>query len=115
MVGVIKQASEMEEMMIAGKTISALADNTARLTGKPSVFIAVCLLTAAWLLAGPISGWSDAWQLVANTVTNVVTFLMVFVIQNSAYRFGESHRAHLPPPVRAENRPRRKSATLVGC
>ena len=100
MVGVIKQASEMERMMIAGKTFSALADNTARLTGKPSVFIAVCLLTAAWLLAGPISGWSDAWQLIANTVTSVVTFLMVFVIQDSQNRDSAAIQTKLDELVR---------------
>ena len=91
---------EMEGMMIATKTFNALADNTARVTGKPSVFIGVCLLTTVWLLAGPFVGWSDAWQLIANTVTSVVTFLMVFVIQDSQNRDSAAIQAKLDELVR---------------
>ena len=86
--------------MIATKTFSALADDTARVTGKPSVFIGVCLLTAAWLLAGPFFGWSDAWQLIANTVTSIVTFLMVFVIQDSQNRDSAAIQTKLDELVR---------------
>lgn len=86
--------------MTATKTFSALADNTARVTGKPFVFIAICLLTAVWLLAGPLFGWSDAWQLIANTVTSVVTFLMVFVIQDSQNRDSAAIQAKLDELVR---------------
>jgi len=90
----------MEGMMIATKTFSALADDTARVTGKPSVFIDVCLLTAVWLLAGPFFGWSDAWQLIANTVTSVATFLMVFVIQDSQNRDSAAIQTKLDELVR---------------
>jgi low affinity Fe/Cu permease len=90
----------MERMMIATKTFSALADNTARVAGKPSVFIGVCLLTTAWLLAGPFFGWSAAWQLIANTVTSVVTFLMVFVIQDSQNRDSAAIQTKLDELVR---------------
>src|SRR5438093_8845761 len=90
----------MEEMMIVAKTFSALADNTARATGKPIVFIGVCLLTAVWLVAGPFFGWSDAWQLIANTVTSIVTFLMVFVIQDSQNRDSAAIQTKLDELVR---------------
>jgi low affinity Fe/Cu permease len=90
----------MEGPMIAAKTFSALADNTARLTGKPIVFIGVCLLTAIWLVAGPFFRWSDAWQLIANTVTSVVTFLMVFVIQDSQNRDSAAIQTKLDELIR---------------
>jgi low affinity Fe/Cu permease len=94
------ETPRMEEMMIAAKTFSALADNTARITGKPIVFIGVCMLTAVWLVAGPFFAWSDAWQLIANTVTSVVTFLMVFVIQDSQNRDSAAIQTKLDELIR---------------
>src|SRR5438067_2132508 len=90
----------MEGMVITTKTFNALADNTARVTGKPSVFIGVWLLTAVWLMVGPFFGWSDAWQLIANTVTSIVTFLMVFVIQDSQNRDSAAIQTKLDELVR---------------
>src|SRR5205085_5640832 len=52
-------------------------------TGKPVAFIAACLLIIGWAVTGPIFGFSDTWQLVINTGTTIITFLMVFVIQQS--------------------------------
>ena len=52
-------------------------------TGKPAAFIAAFLIVIVWALTGPIFHYSDTWQLVINTGTTVVTFLMVFVIQQS--------------------------------
>jgi low affinity Fe/Cu permease len=48
--------------------------------------MAVCVITLAWLVSGPMFGWSDTWQLVINTVTNIVSMLMVFLIQNTQNR-----------------------------
>jgi low affinity Fe/Cu permease len=87
-------------MMSATKTFNALADNTARLTGKPFVFLGLLLLTVTWLLAGPFFDWSGAWQLIANTVTSVVTFLMVFVIQDSQNRDSAAIQAKLDELIR---------------
>ena len=86
--------------MITAKSFSALADNTARVTGKPIVFIGVCMLTTVWFLTGPFFGWSDWWQLIANTVTSVVTFLMVFVIQDSQNRDSAAIQAKLDELIR---------------
>ena len=86
--------------MITRRAFNALADHTARLAGKPFVFIGVCLLTATWLLAGPFFGWSGAWQLIANTVTSVVTFLMVFVIQDSQNRDSTAIQTKLDELIR---------------
>jgi low affinity Fe/Cu permease len=48
--------------------------------------MAICAITLAWLVSGPLFHWSDTWQLVINTVTNIVSMLMVFLIQNTQNR-----------------------------
>ncbi len=63
-----------------------MAQNTAKLAGSSSAFVAICVITFVWLVTGLIFHWSDTWQLVINTVTNIVSMLMVFVIQNTQNR-----------------------------
>ena len=87
--------------MRINKTFSSWADAVAQKSGKPEAFFVVFVLTIVWLIAGPIYGWSDAWQLVANTVTNVVTFIMVFVIQNSQNRDSAALQAKLDELIRS--------------
>jgi len=65
---------------------ASMAQNTAKLAGTSSAFVAICSITFVWLVTGPIFHWSDTWQLVINTVTNIVSMLMVFVIQNTQNR-----------------------------
>src|SRR5579862_8999731 len=65
---------------------ASIAQNTAKLVGSSFAFAAICLITFVWLVTGPIFHWSDTWQLVINTVTNIVSMLMVFVIQNTQNR-----------------------------
>lgn len=65
---------------------ASMAQNTAKLAGSSSAFAAICLMTLVWLVTGPIFHWSDTWQLVINTVTNIVSMLMVFLIQNTQNR-----------------------------
>ena len=62
------------------------AQETSRLSGKPAAFLLAAALVAIWLVTGPMFGYSDTWQLVINTGTTVVTFLMVFLIQNTQNR-----------------------------
>ena len=59
---------------------------TARLSGRPATFAWAALLIVAWLISGPLFDFSDTWQLVINTTTTIVTFLMVFLIQNTQNR-----------------------------
>ena len=54
-----------------------------RITGKPITFIAAFVTVIVWAISGPIFGYSDTWQLVINTGTTIITFLMVFLIQNT--------------------------------
>jgi low affinity Fe/Cu permease len=62
------------------------ANTFARASGTPTSFLIATLTVVVWLATGPIFHYSDTWQLVMNTWTNVVTFLMVFLIQNSQNR-----------------------------
>jgi len=59
---------------------------TARLSGKPITFITAAAVVIIWAVSGPIFGFSDTWQLVINTGTTIITFLMVFLIQNTQNR-----------------------------
>jgi low affinity Fe/Cu permease len=59
------------------------ADKVATASGHPFTFAICCLCIVAWAATGPMFAYSDAWQLVINTSTTIVTFLMVFLIQNT--------------------------------
>ena len=59
---------------------------TAHLSGRPAAFLLAAGLVVVWLVTGPIFGFSDTWQLLINTGTTIVTFLMVFLIQNTQNR-----------------------------
>lgn len=68
------------------KWFGNMAQNTARAAGSSAAFLAICLITLLWMITGPLFHWSDTWQLVINTVTNIVSMLMVFLIQNTQNR-----------------------------
>jgi low affinity Fe/Cu permease len=63
-----------------------LAVATARITGKPLTFLLALAVVVVWAVTGPLFGFSDTWQLVINTGTTIVTFLMVFLIQATQNR-----------------------------
>jgi low affinity Fe/Cu permease len=86
------------------RTFSEIADKAAFLLGQPHAFLAAGALTVLWVVSGPLFGWSEAWQLVANTVTNLVTFLMVFVFQNSQNRDSAATQAKLDEILRFSGR-----------
>ena len=62
------------------------AETAARVTGTAWAFLLACATVLVWILSGPYFGYSDTWQLVINTGTTIVTFLMVFLIQNTQNR-----------------------------
>ena len=74
---------------------------TARATGHPVGFVLAVLIILVWLVTGPLFHFSDTWQLVINTATTVVTFLMVFLIQNTQNRESESIQLKLDELIRA--------------
>ena len=67
----------------------------AQLSGRPLTFLLAVGLIVVWLLTGPLFGYSDTWQLVINTGTTIITFLMVFLIQNTQNRDGAAMQAKL--------------------
>ena len=69
--------------------------------GHPLAFAAAAALIGVWLLAGPVFDFSNTWQLVINTATTIVTFLMVFVIQNTQNRDGAAVQIKLDELIRA--------------
>ena len=73
----------------------------ARATGQPAAFLAAVALIVAWGITGPIFHYSDTWQLVINTGTTVITFLMVFLIQNTQNRDTEAIQLKLDELIRA--------------
>ena len=74
---------------------------TARVMGHPSAFVFALLIILAWAVTGPIFGFSDTWQLVINTGTTIVTFLMVFLIQNTQNRDSIAMQLKLDELIRA--------------
>ena len=77
------------------------AKYVAHVAGHPSAFALAGFIILVWALSGPIFNYSDTWQLVINTGTTIVTFLMVFLIQNSQNRDGAAIQAKLDEIVRA--------------
>ena len=73
---------------------------TARAAGKPMAFFLAVIIVVFWAMTGPIFGFSDTWQLVINTGTTVVTFLMVFLMQNTQYRDSEAIQIKLDELIR---------------
>lgn len=65
---------------------SRFSSEISRQAGRPPVFGAACLIVIVWAMMGPAAGFSETWQLVINTGTTIITFLMVFIIQNTQTR-----------------------------
>ena len=87
--------------MYRASAFSRFANWTARATGHPMAFALAAGVVLAWLVTGPIFGFSDTWQLVINTGTTIVTFLMVFLIQNTQNRDGAALQLKLDEIIRS--------------
>ena len=74
---------------------------TAHATGHPLAFVLAVLVIAVWLVTGPLFRFSDTWQLVINTGTTIVTFLMVFLIQNTQNRDSEALHVKIDELIRS--------------
>ena len=74
---------------------------TSRIVGHPATFAAAVLIIVVWAITGPVFGFSNTWQLVINTGTTIITFLMVFLIQNTQTRDGIAVQLKLDELIRA--------------
>jgi low affinity Fe/Cu permease len=88
-------------MVIMERTFNRMAEAVARATGRPWAF-AICVASVViWAVSGPAFHFSETWQLVINTGTTIVTFLMVFLIQNTQNRDGAAIQAKLDELIRS--------------
>ena len=85
----------------APSLFTRFAKNTSRVAGRPVTFAIAVFVVAAWAISGPFFRYSDAWQLTVNTLTTIVTFLMVFLIQATQNRDAEALQIKLDELIRA--------------
>ena len=82
------------------------AHKTSEIVGTPWAFIFAVIIILLWIVSGPLFGFSDTWQLIINTGTTIVTFLIVFLIQNSQNRDAKAIHLKLDELIRALKGPR---------
>ncbi len=86
---------------VVRSAFARLASATAHFAGRPAAFCTAVLVVLAWAITGPLFGFSDTWQLVINTGTTIVTFLMVFLIQSTQNRDSAALQIKLDELIRA--------------
>jgi low affinity Fe/Cu permease len=85
------------------KLFGKAANAVAHAAGHSVTFIFCCIVVVAWAATGPVAGYSDTWQLVINTGTTIITFLMVFLIQNTQNRDSAAIQAKLDELIRSSD------------
>ena len=84
-----------------GHIFERIASRVSAAAGQPLAFVLALSIIIGWGVSGPLFGWSDTWQLVINTGTTIVTFLMVFLIQNAQNRDAAAIQAKLDELIRS--------------
>jgi low affinity Fe/Cu permease len=91
---------------------SGFAKSASHFCGRPRTFAFAAAVIAIWIITGPIFQFSDTWQLVINTGTTIITFLMVFLIQNTQNRDARATQLKLDELVRAVDQARNSMVNL---
>jgi low affinity Fe/Cu permease len=86
---------------MVSRLFTGFAEGVAKAAGRPLAFILCLVAIVVWAATGPFFGFSDTWQLIINTATTIVTFLMVFLIQNTQNRDGAALQTKLDELIRA--------------
>jgi low affinity Fe/Cu permease len=92
-----------------------LARHASTLAGTPPTFLTACAIVLVWAVTGPLFGFSDTWQLVINTGTTIVTFLMVFLLQNTQNRDARALHLKLDELLRSLKHARNRLIDLEDC
>ncbi|MEJ0095690.1 MAG: low affinity iron permease family protein [Methylocella sp.] len=87
--------------MVADKLFADLSSKVAKASGRPLTIVVSAIFVIVWACAGPFFRFSDTWQLIMNTVSSTVTFLMVFLIENTQARNGQAVQAKLDEIIKA--------------
>ena len=96
-------------------SFSDVARQASCLLGTPLAFAAACAVVVVWVITGPLFGYSDTWQLVINTGTTIVTFLMVFLVQHTQNRDSRALHLKLDEVLRSLDTARNKLMDLENC
>jgi low affinity Fe/Cu permease len=99
--GVSNDSDQGQNGSSVSRAFASAANTVARAAGRPLAFAFATLSIVVWLVSGPFFHYSDTWQLVINTATTIVTFLMVFLIQNSQNRDNAAIQVKLDELIRA--------------
>jgi low affinity Fe/Cu permease len=92
---------QAKNLMHPATWYAGFAKSASHFCGRPRTFALAVAVIAVWVVTGPIFGFSDTWQLVINTGTTIITFLMVFLIQNTQNRDTEAMQIKLDELIRA--------------
>jgi low affinity Fe/Cu permease len=96
-------------------SFGALARRAACALGTPTAFMLACATILIWGIAGPVFGYSDTWQLVINTGTTIITFLMVFLVQNTQNHDARALHLKLDELLRSIKQARNRLIDLENC